>query len=622
MSRHFFLLLPLALCACNDKGDSAQPDDSDVDPIDSGLDTYDSGQDGPPRFTILHTNDLHSHVLGSGPNAEYTTDVTGDDSIIGGMARIKTLADEVRGASYDQVLLLDGGDWMAGTLFHLLGTSQAAELQLFQLLGYDAITIGNHEYDWGPGLLGEMISTADSLGVTVPIVASNIVPDDSDEADDALAAHIDSGRIESTRLLTLDNGLVVGLFGLLGEEAASVAPNAVPTSFELEAEAAALAVEELQTQGADVVILLSHSGVTDDPESSPDELLAAEVPGIDVIVGGHSHTPMADPIIVGDTVIVQAGCNSAYLGQLDLSWDGERVAVDSYQLHPIDDDILGDEEVVALTDELISTLDSDDLAELEHGFYDAILHVEQDVAATGCVETGLGHLVTDGFLYAMNATEPEQPIDFAFESHGVIRDGLNAGSAGVQVFSDVFRVLPLGEGNDDVPGYALVDFWVTAAELEGVCEVTASISPLFGCNYFIEVSGLRCNVDSVAVPFTRVESVEIWNGKAYEELDTSSSNETLYHVAVDSYVASLMGVLESLTSGLIEVTPKDAAGDALKDVDDMIFDADESSEEVDELKLWQALTSYAASFEDGDGDGVPELPEQYWDPEPRIVGYE
>ncbi|MFH1466127.1 MAG: hypothetical protein ABIO70_17210 [Pseudomonadota bacterium] len=368
--------------------------------------------------------------------------------------------------------------------------------------------------------------------------------------------------------------------------------------------------------------MLSHSGVTDDPSTSPDELLAAAVPGIDVIVGGHSHTTLAEPTVVGDTLILQAGSYARDLGQLDLGWDGSTLRLEGYTLHPIDDSIAGDSEVTAKVDELIAALDDGPLTAVGHGYSDPILHVTQDVPAIGCTETGLGHFVTDAYVAAMNATAPERPIDFAFESHGVVRDGLSAGASGIQAFSDLYRVMPLGYDADDQGGYPLVDFWVTAAELEGVCEVTASISPLFGCDYFIEMSsGLRCEVDMLAVPFTRVDSVQIDTGSGWQTLDTSSSNPILYHVAVDSYVASLMGVLESLTSGLISVTPKQADGQPCTGVDAMIFDADPSTGEIEPIKLWQALTIYAATFEDADGDGIPELPTGYEEPTARIVGY-
>jgi 5'-nucleotidase / UDP-sugar diphosphatase len=611
------LVLSLVLGGCKNEGA-----DSDSTPVDTGESGADSG-DGLMRFTVLHTNDWHSHLLGRGPNAEYTPGTTGDDGTIGGVARMRTLADEIRSSSTDPVLLFDSGDWIAGDVFQLLETSHAPELQIMDMMGYDAVTLGNHEFDWGPAFLGDMIAVADSLGVTVPIVASNTLPAAADAADDPLEALFDSGRIESTQMIVLDNGLTIGLFGLLGEEAASTAPAAAPTTFGPTAATAAEMVDTLRGQGADVVILLSHIGVTDDPDTSPEVALAQEVPGIDVIVGGHSHTVLSEPIVVGSTVIVQAGENAEFLGQLDLAWDGATVSVEDYTLHTLDDTILGDSQVTDRIDGFVTALDKGPLVDLGYSFYQPIMSAAHDVPQIDCVETGLGHNVTDGYVYSMNALNPEHPIDFAFESHGVIRDGISAGSTGVQDFCDVFRTLPLGFGTDDVPGYALVDFWVTAAELEGVCEVTASISPLFGCDYFIEMSSrLRCTEDSVAVPFTRVQSMEAWDGEAWQELDTSESNTTLYHVAVDSYVASLMGVLDSLTSGLITITPKDAAGVPLADPGASTFDADPETPEVEELKLWQALLRYDASFEDGDGDGIPDLPATYLEPTPRIVGYE
>jgi len=135
-----------------------------------------------------------------------------------------------------------------------------------------------------------------------------------------------------------------------------------------------------------------------------------------------------------------------------------------------------------------------------------------------CIESGLGNLCTDAFRARINAMRPDLPVDFGFESQGVIRDDLLAGATGIQSFADVFRVLPLGYGADGRPGYALVDFWVTAEELVDTCEVTASISPDYGCDYFIEVSGLRCNLDRERAQFNRAQSVDRWTGDAWEPI--------------------------------------------------------------------------------------------------------
>jgi 5'-nucleotidase/UDP-sugar diphosphatase len=597
--------LILTLLACN-----GEPEDSS--PVD----------DGKLRVTVLHTNDWQSHMLGWGPNAEYSPETTGDDLSVGGLARTATLVAEIRGAATHPVVLYDGGDWMAGALFQLLATSHAAELQMFQAMGYDAVTLGNHEFDWGPQVLGEMITQGDALGVTTPILAANTWPNVDDAGDDALEAHFDSGRIQPTLIQELDNGLRIGLIGLLGDEAQSITPGVKPSSFSPMAEAAALAVEELQAQDVDLIVALTHAGITDDPKTSPDEVLAMEVPGIDVIVGGHSHTPLHEPRTSNGTVIVQAGAYTRYLGQLDLAFDGETWEVEAYTLHELDDSVAGDVDVTSAVDGFVSALESGPLEELGYGFSEPMLSVPGDVAVTACAESGLGDYITDAFRQQATAMDPEHPIDVAFESQGVIRDDFIAGETGIEGFSDVFRVMPLGFGSDEVPGYALVDFYVTASELADTCEVAASISPDYGCNYFVELSGMRCEVDMGKSSFNRVVKVELLQGDEYVELDTSSANEDLYHVAVDSYVASLLSILEGLTYGAIIITPKDIDGAVVTDLSTLVFDKDPSTEEVEELKLWEALIGYAETLEDVDGDGVPDVPESYLKSAGRLQGFE
>jgi 5'-nucleotidase len=104
-------------------------------------------------------------------------------------------------------------------------------------------------------------------------------------------------------------------------------------------------------------------------------------------------------------------------------------------------------------------------------------------------------------------------------------------------------------------------------------------------------------------------------------LDTSAENTTLYHVAVDAYVAGLMGILEGLTFGAIIVPPKDADGNRHTNADDMVFDKDPNTPGVQELKLWEALVGYAQTLDDTDNNGIPDLPDRYLGPEGRINGY-
>ncbi|MBA2319970.1 MAG: bifunctional metallophosphatase/5'-nucleotidase [Deltaproteobacteria bacterium] len=606
------LLATLAACS-GDKDVEADDSPGDTDTTDP------PPADGKLRVTILHTNDWQSHMLGWSPNHEYTPDVTGDDGTVGGLARTATLVNGIRDASSWPVVLLDGGDWMAGDLFQLLGESHAAELQVMQAMRYDAITLGNHEFDWGPDTLGRIVTQGDENGVAVPIVASNTVTDPADPADDGLEAHFASGRIQATYRMTLDNGLTLGLFGIVGDSAASVAPAAAPTTFLAAIDASAAVVPTLAD--VDLVIGITHNGVTDDPATSPDDLLASAVPGIDVIVGGHSHTPLFEHRTANGTVIVQAGSHTQYLGQLDLAFDGTTWEVEAYTLHELDDTIPGDPAITALVDSFVAALEDGPLQEMGYGFDEPIASLPGDLTYRECEESTIGDYVTDAYKYAANQRIGDDPIDVAFETQGVIREGLLHGASGVQGFSDLFRVLPLGGPIDGIPGYPLVHFYVTAAELADACEVTASVTPFYGCNYFVEQSGLRCTLDLVNPPFTRVELVEIQEGETYVPLDISAANTELYHVAVDSYVASLMYTLEDLSSGLVAITPKDASGTPYADLDDAIFDGDPLTVAVEEVKLWQALVEYSASFPDTTGDDLPDVPERYLDPDGRILGF-
>jgi len=134
-------------------------------------------------------------------------------------------------------------------------------------------------------------------------------------------------------------------------------------------------------------------------------------------------------------------------------------------------------------------------------------------------------------------------------------------------------------------------------------ELTASVSSLYGCSYFAEQSGLRCTYDASGSVFGRVESVEVWDEELADwvAVDSSGKDGRLYHIAVDSYVGSLLGSLNDLTCGLLVITPKDADGVALKSIYDGLFDADPETEGVQEVKLWEALLIYSESLSDDDG---------------------
>ncbi len=142
------------------------------------------GYSAETRLTILHTNDLHSHFMGFSPNGDYSPQVTGNDKTIGGWARIATVIKSTKAKRNNPFLVLDAGDFLMGSLFHMVSREEALELELMEKMGYDLTTLGNHEFDLKPEGLARIIESAVAKGKMPQIIASNIIFDQTDEKDD------------------------------------------------------------------------------------------------------------------------------------------------------------------------------------------------------------------------------------------------------------------------------------------------------------------------------------------------------------------------------------------------------------------------------------------------------
>jgi 5'-nucleotidase len=269
--------------------------------------------------------------------------------------------------------------------------------------------------------------------------------------------------------------------------------------------------------------------------------------------------------------------------------------------------------------EFVEALETGPLVDLGYTFDQPLFQVPGDIAVEHCKESGLGDFITDAYRYTLNSYGLGDEIVAAFESPGVIRDNFVAGETGIESFSDAFRVLPLGLGSDDVPGYGLVTFYASPRDLKSTCETTASIPAIEGCDYFIEVSGMRCHLDPERSFGNKARGVDLWMDGEWVALDITD-RDTLYRVAVDSYVASLMNILGSLTFDAIIIEPKLADGTVVEDTSTLLFDKDPSTDGVQEVKLWEALITYAQTFPDEDGDGLPDIPEAYLSGAGRILG--
>ena len=545
--------------------------------------------------TVLFTHDLHSHFL---PQA------TAEGGESGGYARLKSAIDRER-AQYPDALLVDGGDFSIGSLIQTLYTSQAAELRTMGALGYDATTLGNHEFDHtGTGLASMLRSAAGvrSSGETLPaLLEANYAPSaENSHRADILDAMEDYGVRET---LTLERGGVTyGLFGLMGVDSHSCAPT---SGFVLEdmVQAAQRCVADLERQGAEVIVCLSHAGT--EGGKGEDYNLARKVEGIDVIVSGHTHTTLSSPIQVRDTYIVSAGPYCENLGSLTLTRGmGGRWQLTDYHLTPIDETLPPDGEIAKLVEGWKVRVGETYLKRYGLTYDQALTRTAFDLTLpeTG-VQTGnaLGELVSDAFLWAaQNLVEdaPDVPT-VTVTADGVLRAPLPAGEI---TTSMAFDVLSMGVGSDGTSGFPLVGVYLTGKELKAAAEVDASVTPLMPAAQ-LYMAGLEYAFNPHRMFFNRVTDCRLISGNNAYDLEDGR----LYRVVTGMYSAQMLGTVKGKSLGLLSLEPKLADGTPVTDLEGCILrDAGGN-----EIKEWYALAAYLESF------GAKGVPERYGAPDGR-----
>ena len=577
--------------------------------------------------TILFTHDLHSHFLPQ-PTAE------GGES--GGYARLKTVIDGER-AMNPAALLVDGGDFSIGSLIQTLYTTQAAELRTMGAMGYDAVTIGNHEFDHKGTGFAEMLNSAkaaqqaavelllvdarpledmdayrERFGPVTPVLPTlleaNYAPAD-DNPDRAFIRSAMEGY-GVTDCMTLERGGVTyGLFGLMGVDSDECAPTSGFTRTDA-AKAAKRCVETLKGEGAEIIVCLSHSGTGDSLASSEDEELAKAVDGIDVIVSGHTHSTLAEPLVVNDTYIVSSGPYCQNLGSLTFSWDGsgEKRLLD-YRLIPIDETVAENPEIAGFVEQWKDMVGETYLARYGLTYDEVLTRSDYDLntpASAVQENNGLGTLVSDAFLWAdrtLNAAYADSPHTVSVTADGVLRANLPAGDLTAAM---AFDVLSMGVGEDGTSGFPLVAVYLTGKELKAAMEVDASVTPIMPAAQ-LYMSGAKYAFNTKRMFFNRIYDTALTDvtfhetgmGNAYEIDDNA-----LYRVVTGMYSAQMLGTVKSKSMGLLSLEPKQADGAPVTDFADCIL----YDEDGNELKEWYALAAYLEQFgEDG-------LPDRYADP--------
>lgn len=451
------------------------------------------------ELTILHYNDLHAQNVPATVNA--TIDGVRQKVDAGGYAVLKAYVDRER-AGRDNVLLLHAGDDFQGTPISSI-TKGRSQFELLELMQPDVMTLGNHEFDYGTENLRQLLPT-----VTFPIVSANLW-------DKTRGAPF----VPRYRVLHRA-GMAIGVIGLAPTELKTLTMRSNVEDLDV-LDAAMVTrhtMHELATRfGVRFFIILSHMGL------QGDSALAANVPDIDVIVGGHSHTLLRKPKTVNGALIVQAGAKGRWLGRLDLTVDAATGTVEKSWGQVIETfvkDITPDPVMHARVRELEAVVDS--------GLSEVIGELVTDWKRSGRDdESNIGNWQADVMRDFAQA-------DIAFQNAGGIRKNLDAGPITLR---DMWEISPFGN--------EFVTFTVTGAQLESMLRYQAEKT-----GEFCLVSGLRFTYDYDAPP-ARALTVEV----AGMPVDPART----YTVVTNSYVGGQLHDVFGLPEAEIDVRPAGAA---------------------------------------------------------------
>ena len=454
-------------------------------------------------ITLMHINDSHSTLAPIGPRGE---DLKGT---LGGLARVATVVSEER-LKNRHLLLLHAGDLFIGDMFFnkYFGVP---ELQALEQLGFDAMAVGNHEFDLTPAALYQSLETAFPQS-GFPLLSANLVLDDP--AVQPLKKHIKPYIIKQV------GRVKVGIFGLT-TPATNLLSLPAPASVDIDVAGIAVStIEQLKMEDCQVIICLSHLGV------QIDRMLAVNVPGIDVIVGGHDHFLFEKPIEVinpaGErTWIVQANAFYLNVGQMMIKVRAGKVQWIQYKMLKIDSSIPEEPRIAASVQELINGIESTygpvytARAAYAKEFFE---EVATDLTTAGNKDTPVGNLVSDAFKAAAGT-------DVALAVGGSTAQPLYQG---LLVAADFFRALGYGFNTDNGLGYRLATFKMTGSSIYAGLEYGVSDFDQNYDEFLVQASGIKYSYDPALPPFGRVTSVAI-NGNPLDPgaVYTVTANESV-----------------------------------------------------------------------------------------------
>ena len=410
-------------------------------------------------LTIVHVNDVHGRLAES----------QWDGAL--GFAKLKTKVDQLR-AEDPNLLLLNAGDTFHGTT-EVNVTRGETMVEAMNIMGFDAMVPGNHDFNYGYKRLLELKKMAE-----FPLVAGNIVKEKDKSTD-----------FEAYQIFTIENGLRVGIFGLATDETKykSHPDNTKGIEFTDAVKAGKKAVKELDAENVDLIIALVHLGVEASSINTSIKI-AREVEGIDIIVDGHSHTELPEGELVNGALIVQAGSYTRNIGIVKLSFVDKVLKSAKAELVPYSEakDLEADQEILDIITEMgsinapiVNAVVGKTLVDLD-GLYENVR----------TKETNLGDLIADAMRESAGA-------DIAFVNGGAIRESIPAGDI---IVNQILKALPFTN--------TLAMIEITGAGLKKALEHGVKDFPATA-GHFPQVSGIKYTFNPAKPAGERITSITV-----------------------------------------------------------------------------------------------------------------
>ncbi len=458
-------------------------------------------------LNILHINDWHSRIESNNKfESTCSAEEEGKGECIGGAARLVTALKQERDKLAGQnVLFLDAGDNFQGSLFYTTYKGKA-EGEFLNQMKPDAMTLGNHEFDDGEDAIAPFLEAAQ-----FPVTTANVKPNAQSKLGD---------RVKPSVVLDI-GGQKVGIVGGLTNDVVDIASPGPNVTIEDDVKAMTAEVEKLKAEGVNKIIALTHIGYVRERD------VIAKIPGVDVVVGGHSHSllsntdPKAEgpyPTMVDNpdgykVPVVQAASYSKYLGEIKIVFDDNGVVKEATGA-PIflDKSITPDPAVLARIKELGAPIEELKAKEVS----ETTKPIDGSRETCRARECEMGNLVADAILDRVKG----QGVEIVFQNGGGLRASIDQG---VVTMGEVLTVLPFQN--------TLATFQITGKDVVDALENGASQLEE-GAGRFAQVAGLKYSFDKSQAPGSRIKDVEVKEGDAWKPIDPAKT----YLVATNNYV--------------------------------------------------------------------------------------